>query len=94
MLNDMADIKCSNKHLKNLLIFRNQKWAANTNKFEKVAEEMNERAAADGQKNTITHLQVKNKFKRVFSQCKPVSLSYRKTTGISRYQVEKGYVKW
>ena len=46
-------------------MLRNQKCAANAIIFGKVAEEMNERAAADGRKNTITHSQVKNKFKEL-----------------------------
>ena len=33
-------------------MLRNQNFAASTNIFGKVAEEMNERAAADGWKNT------------------------------------------
>ena len=57
MLDDMVDIICSNEQFKKFLIFRNQKCAANTNIFEKVAEEMNESAAADGQKNTINYSQ-------------------------------------
>ena len=43
-------------------MLRNQKFTANANIFGKLVEEMNERAAADGRKNTITHSQVKSKF--------------------------------
>ena len=93
MLDVMVDIICSNEQFKKFLIFRNQKCAANTNIFEKVAEEMNERAAADGRKNTITHSQIRNKFKKLVCECKSRSLSKRKS-GISRYQVEKSYGKW
>ena len=46
----MTDTKCSNKRFKNFLIYRKQKCEANTNIFEEVVEEMNERAAADGRK--------------------------------------------
>ena len=94
MLDDMVDIICSNEQFKKFLIFRNQKCAANTNIFEKVAEEMNERAAADGRKNTITHSQIRNKFKKLVCECKSISLSQWTASGISRYQVEKGYGKW
>ena len=31
----------------------------------KVAEEINEKGAADGSKNTITHSQARNKFKKL-----------------------------
>ena len=48
------------EQFKKFLIFRNQKCAGNTNIFEKVAEEMNEKAeaAAVGPKYTITHSQI------------------------------------
>ena len=36
---------------------------------------MNERAAADGRKNTITHSQIRNKFKKLVCECKSISLS-------------------
>ena len=90
----MVDIICSNEQFKKFLIFRNQKCTASNNIFEKVAEEMNERAAADGRKNTITHSQIRNKFKKLVCECKSISSSHWKASGISRYQVEKGYGKW
>ena len=34
----------------------NQKFAADVNIFGKVPKKINERAAADGRKNTITHI--------------------------------------
>ena len=55
---------------------------------------MNERTAADGRKNTITHSQIRNKFKKLVCECKSISLSQRAASGISRYQVEKGYGNW
>ena len=94
MLDDIADIICSNKQFRKFLIFRNQKWAANTNIFQKVAEEMNERATADGRKNTMTHLQIKSKFEKLVCECKSISSSQRTGSEISRYQVEKCYGKW
>ena len=50
---------------------------------------MNERAAADGRKNAITHSQIRNKFKKLVCECKSINLSQRTASGISRYQVEK-----
>ena len=44
-------------------MLRSQKFVANANIFEKLVEEMNERAAADCRKNKITHSQVRNIFK-------------------------------
>ena len=56
-------------------MLRNQKFVVNANTFGKVAEEMSERAAADGRKNTITQSQIRNKFKELVCECKSVSLS-------------------
>ena len=44
---------------------------------------MNERAAADGQKNRIIHSQIRNKFKKLVYECKSVSLSQRIASGIN-----------
>ena len=55
---------------------------------------MNERAAANGWKNTITYSQIRNKFKKLVCECKSISLSQRTASRISRYQVEKSYGKW
>ena len=55
MLDNMVKIICSNKQFNFVLIFRNQKCAADINIFAKVLEKMNENAAADGWKNRITH---------------------------------------
>ena len=49
--------------------------------FQKNAEKMNERAAANGQKNTITHSQVRNKFKKLVYQCQLISLTQRTARG-------------
>ena len=53
----MADNICSNKHFNFFLIFKSQIFAANKNIFKKIAEEMNERAAANGRKK-ITHSEI------------------------------------
>ena len=90
----MVDIICPNEQFKKTFIFRNQKHAVNTNIFEKVVEEMNERSAADGPTYAITHSQIKNKFKKLVCECKSLSLSQRTASGINCYQVEKGHGKW
>ena len=86
-------IKINNLKIFRNQILRNRKYAANTNIFEKVAEEMNERPAADGRKNTITHSQVRNKFKKLIYECKSISLTHRTAREINCCQVEKGYGK-
>ena len=57
-------------------------------------EEINERAAADGRKNIMTHSQVRNKFKKLVCECKSISLTWWIAHKISCYHVEKSYGKW
>ena len=54
-------------------MLRNQKFATIANIFGKGAEEMNKRAAAEGQKNKITHSQFRSKFKKLVCECKSIS---------------------
>ena len=56
-------------------MLRNHTFAATANIFGKVVQEINERAAAEGWKNTITHSQVRNKFMKLVCECKSISLS-------------------
>ena len=44
---------------------------------------MNERAAADGQKNRIIHSQIRSKFKKLVYECKSISLSQRIASGMN-----------
>ena len=44
---------------------------------------MNERVAADGQKNRIIHSQIRSKFKKLVYECKSISLSQRTASGIN-----------
>ena len=68
------------------LTFRSKVCAADTKIFAKVVEKMNERAAADGQKNRIIHSQIRNKFKKLVCECKSISLSQRIASGINGKQ--------
>ena len=89
----MVDIISSDENLKKMLIFRNQKFAANGLLFEKVVSELNERSK-NYSNFTITSTQARNKFKKMISECKAISLAQRTASGISRYKIEKGYGKW
>ena len=55
---------------------------------------MNERAAADSQKNKITHSQIRGKFKKLVCKCKSISLNQQIASAISFYQVKKACGKW
>ena len=84
----MVKIICSNKQFNFVLIFRNQKCAADINIFAKVLEKMNENAAADGWKNRITH-RLEMNLRNKFLECKSVSLSHRIANGIYSLPSEK-----
>ena len=70
----MIDIICSDEILEKKLIFRNQKFAANANIFEKIADFMNQRAANNIRKYRVSFSQARNKFKKLVSECKSVCL--------------------
>ena len=94
VIDDMIDIICSDKTMKNKLIFKNQKFAANASTFEKIAHLMNQRGASNDHKYRVSFSEAWNKFKKLVSACKSVSITQRTANGIARYQVEKGYRKW
>ena len=50
----MIDIICSDKTMKNKLIFKNQKFAANASTFEKIAHLMNQRGASNDLKYRVS----------------------------------------
>ena len=85
MIDDMIDIICSDEILKKKLDFRNQKFAANANIFEKIADLMNQRAANNDRKYRVSFSQTRNKFKKLVSEYKPVSITRRTASGLVRY---------
>ena len=80
--------------MKKKLDSRNQKFPANANIFDKIADLMNQRATNNDRKYRVSFSQVWNKFKKVVSECKSVTLTQRTASGIARYQAERGYGKW
>ena len=95
-LEDLVDIICSDEETKKMLIFRNQKFAANNALYQKVVMELNQRIKGYEKSFPfeVTVTQARNKFKKLISECKAQSLTQRTATGLSRYKVEKGYGKW
>ena len=91
MLDDLVDIICSDEETKKMLIFRNQKFAANNALYQKVVMELNQRIKGYEKSFPfeVTVTQARNKFKKLISECKAQSLTQRTATGLSRYKVEK-----
>ena len=94
MTDDMIDIICSDKIMKKKFFFRNQKFPTNTKFFERIADLVNQRAAGNNGKYWVSFSQAQNKFKKLVSDCKSVSLTQRTASGIARCQVEKDFSKW
>ena len=89
MTDYMIDIICFDEIMKKKL---NQKFAANANIFEKIADLMNQRATNNDRKYRVPFWQTRNEFKKLVSES--VSLTQRTATGIARYRVEKCCGKW
>ena len=92
MLEDLVDIVCSDEETKKMLIFRNQKFAANNALYRKVVMELNQRIKGSFPFE-VTFTQARNKFKKLISECKAQSVTQRTATSLSRSIVEKGYGK-
>ena len=96
MLDDLVDIICSDEETKKMLIFRNQKFAANNTLYQKVVMELNQRIKGYEKSFLleVTFTQARKKFKKFISECKTQSLTQRTVTGLSLYKVGKGYGTW
>ena len=77
IIDDIIDIICFDETMKKKLIFRNQKFAANANIFEKIADLMNQRATKNNRKYSVSFSQAQNKLKKLVSECRSVSLTQR-----------------
>ena len=71
-----------------MLIFRNQKFAANNALYQKVVLELNQ--PIKGYEKSfpfeLTVTQARSKFKKLILECKAQSLTQRTATGLSRYK--------
>ena len=78
-----------------MLIFRNQKFAANNALYQKIVMELNLRIKGYEKSFPfeVTVTQARNKFKKLISECKAQSVTQRTATSLSRSIVEKGYGK-
>ena len=78
-----------------MLIFRNQKFAANNALYQKIVMELNLRIKGYEKSFPfeVTVTQSRNKFKKLISECKAQSVTQRTATSLSRSIVEKGYGK-
>lgn len=62
--------------------------------YSKLLKDMHERFEAHGHEVRFTVEQVRNKLKKLISECKTVALTVKTATGVKRFQEDKNYGPW
>ena len=83
---DLVDIVCNSKYFKNIYIFTNSKNTKNNEIYGKLLKDLKERALARGDEFSFTVNQVRNKLKKLISECKKAALTIKTATVIDRFQ--------
>ena len=79
------------EYFKKKLIFTNTKNQKNAEIYEKIISALKERANDRDEDVSFNVIQLRNKFKKLVSECKKAALLMKTATGIKRYQEERGY---
>ena len=90
----MVDIVCNSDYYKTRIIFTNSKNSRNNEVYSKLLKDMQERFEARGHEVRFTVEQVRNKLKKLITECKRVALTVKTATGVNRFQEEKNYGPW
>lgn len=95
-ITDMVDIVCNSDYYKKKkrIIFTNSKNSRNNEVYSKLLKDMQERLEVRGHEVRFTVEQVKNKLKKLISECKKVAFTVKTATGVNRFQEEKNYAPW
>lgn len=93
-ITDMVDIVCNSDYYKKRIIFTNSKNSRNNEVYSKLLKDMQERFQLRGHEVRFTVEQVRNKLKKLISECKKVALTVKTATGVNRFQEEKNYGPW
>ena len=91
---DMVDIVCNSEYYKKKITFTNSKNSKNNDVYSKLQKDLQERVSARGQELQFTAAQVRNKLKKLISECKKAALTVKTATGIDRFQEQKNYGSW
>ena len=90
----MVDL-IANTSLRKYFIFENNKNAFNGKHYERMVEGLNKGIAAyEPSGPVVSASQARNKFKKIVSECRSVSLTIRTASGTDLHKVEKGYRRW
>ncbi len=93
-LDDFVDIVINDENHQRKLIFQNTMSKANKANYESICKELKSRAEKRGCVFDKSITQMRNKFKKLVSECKKANMIFKTATGISNYKDEKNYSKW
>ncbi len=86
------DVVVNDDSFKKKLIFTNTSNATNSRIYESIIKEVQARTSERGEEFTFSITQVRNKLKKLISECKKVALTTSTASGINRFQDKYG--KW
>ena len=66
----------------------------NKSNYESIQKELKSRAEKRGSVFDKSVTQMRNKFKKLVSECKKANMVFKTATGISNYKDEKNYSRW
>lgn len=88
---DLVDIICNNETYKRRIIFTNVKKSKNGGYYKKIVKELKETCTRRGENFNYSINQTREKFKHLVAECKKVALVMKTSSGIKRFQDNKGY---
>ena len=80
--------------LQKKITFINSKNSKNNDVYSKLQRDLQARLEARGQELQFTVEQVRNKLKKLISECKKVALTIKTAIGVDRFQENKNYGSW
>ena len=94
-ITDMVNVIINDENIVKKLVFTNQKKACNTECYKKVLDQLNKQYNKNtGKGFPFSVNQMRSKFKWCVAQCKTISLTVRKASGIKNVVEKKGYGTW
>lgn len=93
-LDDFVDIIINDENHQRKLIFQNTKTKTNKSNYESIQKELKKRAEERKSVFEKSVTQMRNKFKKLVSECKQANMIFKTATGISNYKDKKNYSQW
>ena len=94
LLDDTIDIIISSDYLKKKLIFTNVKTQKNGQIYAEVLAKLKKRCKSRNENVSFTVTQLRSKFKKLVAEYKRVAFTTKTSTGVKRFQDDKGYSNW